>query len=67
MSGAFQEVARTTAIFGLWFIVIPVAIETIRIIINYYKNQNKNRKEVKNNVAKNLGLNSQRRNSDRNI
>lgn len=44
MSGAFQEVARTTAIFCLWFIVIPVAIETIRIIINYYY---KNRKEVK--------------------
>lgn len=43
MSGAFQEVARTTAIFGLWFIVIPVVIETIHIIINYYKN----RKEVK--------------------
>ena len=36
---AFQEVARTVAIFGFWFIGIPVAVETIRIIINYYKNQ----------------------------
>ena len=44
---AFQEVARTLAIFCLWFIVIPVAIETIRIIINYYKNQNKNQKGSK--------------------
>ena len=34
---AFQEVARTTAIFGLWFIVVPVAIEIIRIIINYHQ------------------------------
>lgn len=34
---AFQEVARTTAIFCLWFIVVPVAIATIHIIINYYK------------------------------
>ena len=66
MSGAFQEVARTTAIFGLWFLAIPVVIATIYIIINYYKNQNKNRTEVKNNVAKNLGLNSQRRNPNRN-
>lgn len=40
---AFQEVARTTAIFALWFIAFPVAIEAIHIIINYYKN----RKEVK--------------------
>ena len=47
MSGAFQEVARTTAIFGLWFIVVPVAIATIRIIINYYKKQNKNQKGCK--------------------
>ena len=59
---AFQEVARTVAIFGFWFIGIPVAVEIIHIIINYYKN----RKEVKNNVAKNLGLNSQRRNPNRN-
>lgn len=36
---AFQEVARTTAIFCLWFIVVPVAIATIHIIINYYKKQ----------------------------
>lgn len=36
---AFQEVARTLAIFGLWFIVIPVATATIHIIINYCKNQ----------------------------
>jgi hypothetical protein len=42
---AFQEVARTTAIFGLWFIVIPVAIETIHIIINYYKNQKGSKKQ----------------------
>ena len=60
---AFQEVARTTAIFGLWFIVIPVAIEAIHIIINYYKNQ----KGSKNNVAKNFRPNSQGRNSNRNI
>ena len=56
---AFQEVARTTAIFGLWFIAFPAAIATIHIIINYYKKQ-----EVKNNVAKNLRPHSQRRNSD---
>lgn len=42
---AFQEVVRTTAIFVLWFIVIPVAIETIRIIINYYKNQKGSKKQ----------------------
>lgn len=36
---AFQEVTRTLAIFCIWFIVIPVAIETIHIIINYCKNQ----------------------------
>lgn len=40
-----QEVARTTAIFVLWFIVIPVAIETIRIIINYYKKQKGSKKQ----------------------
>lgn len=59
---AFQEVVRTTAIFGLWFIVIPVAIATIHIIINYYKKQNKNQKGSKNNVAKNFRPYSQRRN-----
>ena len=42
---AFQEVARTTAIFGLWFIVIPVTIEAIHIIINYYKNQKGSKKQ----------------------
>ena len=44
---AFHEVARTLAIFGLWFIVIPVTIEAIHIIINYYKNQDKNQKGSK--------------------
>lgn len=42
---AFQEVARTTAIFCLWFIVIPVVIATIYIIINYYKNQKGSKKQ----------------------
>lgn len=42
---AFHEVTRTLAIFGLWFIVIPVAIATIYIIINYYKNQKGSKKQ----------------------
>lgn len=42
---AFQEVTRTLAIFCLWFIVIPVAIETIHIIVNYHKNQKGSKKQ----------------------
>ena len=38
---AFQEVARTVAIFGFWFIGIPVAVETIHIIINYHQKGSK--------------------------
>lgn len=40
---AFQEVLYTVALFGLFFIVIPVGVFTADIVKNYYKKQKSRR------------------------
>ena len=40
---AFQEVLHTVALFGLFFIVIPVGVFTADLLKNYFKNQKSRR------------------------
>lgn len=40
---ALHEVFQTVALFGLFFIVIPVVVYTIDIIVNYKRKEGKRR------------------------